>query len=901
MIDRRIARYSLRRGLESERMLITPLTGELIYTTDKKRVYVGDGNLGGILISNKTHAISTIEPFYLSAYPEIVPGDLIFNQLTQVTYIATGSGNLDYTQIAENTSTDNLTLTSNSFNVYSVAFSGISSRYIHPSVASTGLTLDSVSGLRVNIDNQTLYIDSVSSLAVQTQSGFGIGYDNSGIFVKVDGTTVDFNANGELIVDLNSLALSGYDVTSTDGIYYTDVLNGSLTSRTFKAKLDNTTLALDNTGSIAVTSVPPSSVGRIECKDNIVLGGTDPISFNSLSGLYLDIDKLKKLFGGRIKHNKFSECTYAESANTLGAVLFLGDDGILRMRGRISDYDIVRDNYIGAGVGVDLDSVSVSVRNLPLNEDEQIDKFRIGYNSVWLLTDKGRMFFTGRNTSGSSGILSDSTVNESNNSADGIFVGENFSQNNKNFFIREYTEIPLSGAVVKDFRVATGGPTSNSYTPRVHVVAVASISGNSLFQTNSALSAFSHGSKTNEYIGLAWGCNLAGQLGNGQFTTGDLVGNHIPSILYDRTVNPIVPFSVKDIFPVSTRNNGSTYLIDSDDQVWATGANYARNLGVSSLSASNTSNIFRKCHVSPNATFSSNGIVTIPTNDVIPLKAESIMGSGHDSSDGGKYYTAVFALTAGQMYSCGTNAGYQLGNNRAPSEAETKYYPFLPIYLEDRATKLSDVVEMTMTDASNGGASVYARTNSKLYGWGRNVHGELGLGTTNVQQKFAKEITLSGASIDNIEKMEAYGLYYDGQSVITFTFLTTDGELYTCGRINKLDGSNKFFLQDQFETQYYSTVGVNTNTFQKIPSPTNKKWSDFRTYGANQRYYGAYIAPNWIYSPYQDFTQQYSMQTTLYMSTEDGDLYGWGSNIFKQIKDSPPYFRHIPTYMSIDF
>lgn len=42
----------LRRGTDAERQSITPLEGELIYTTDTKELYVGDGStLGGVLVS----------------------------------------------------------------------------------------------------------------------------------------------------------------------------------------------------------------------------------------------------------------------------------------------------------------------------------------------------------------------------------------------------------------------------------------------------------------------------------------------------------------------------------------------------------------------------------------------------------------------------------------------------------------------------------------------------------------------------------------------------------------------------------------------------------------------------------------------------------------------------------
>src|SRR6056297_1654449 len=41
----------LRRGTDAERLLITPLQGELIYTTDTKKIYVGDGaEQGGVLV-----------------------------------------------------------------------------------------------------------------------------------------------------------------------------------------------------------------------------------------------------------------------------------------------------------------------------------------------------------------------------------------------------------------------------------------------------------------------------------------------------------------------------------------------------------------------------------------------------------------------------------------------------------------------------------------------------------------------------------------------------------------------------------------------------------------------------------------------------------------------------------
>lgn len=46
----------IRRGTDAQRLAITPLTGELIYTTDGKRLYIGDGTtLGGVQLTGYTN------------------------------------------------------------------------------------------------------------------------------------------------------------------------------------------------------------------------------------------------------------------------------------------------------------------------------------------------------------------------------------------------------------------------------------------------------------------------------------------------------------------------------------------------------------------------------------------------------------------------------------------------------------------------------------------------------------------------------------------------------------------------------------------------------------------------------------------------------------------------------
>jgi hypothetical protein len=84
MIDRRIGKIKIRRGTDSQRTSIVFPEGELLYTTDKNRVYIGDGTTsGGVFISNKNHISTTIETLPYNA----LYGDIIHNRSDSTTYI----------------------------------------------------------------------------------------------------------------------------------------------------------------------------------------------------------------------------------------------------------------------------------------------------------------------------------------------------------------------------------------------------------------------------------------------------------------------------------------------------------------------------------------------------------------------------------------------------------------------------------------------------------------------------------------------------------------------------------------------------------------------------------------------------------------------------------------------
>jgi hypothetical protein len=83
MIDRRIGKIKVRRGTDLQRKQIVFEEGELIYTTDTKRVFVGDGiTIGGIRVSNKNYITTVASIPNNGQY-----GDIIYVYTTKKTYI----------------------------------------------------------------------------------------------------------------------------------------------------------------------------------------------------------------------------------------------------------------------------------------------------------------------------------------------------------------------------------------------------------------------------------------------------------------------------------------------------------------------------------------------------------------------------------------------------------------------------------------------------------------------------------------------------------------------------------------------------------------------------------------------------------------------------------------------
>lgn len=94
MIDRRIGKIKVRRGTDSQRKVVTFEEGELVYSIDKKRLYVGNSKeTGGILVSNRNYVKNSL------GNPPVVPteaqhGDIIHDKSNSKTYITKFNGSI---------------------------------------------------------------------------------------------------------------------------------------------------------------------------------------------------------------------------------------------------------------------------------------------------------------------------------------------------------------------------------------------------------------------------------------------------------------------------------------------------------------------------------------------------------------------------------------------------------------------------------------------------------------------------------------------------------------------------------------------------------------------------------------------------------------------------------------
>lgn len=230
MPDIEIVKLKIRRGTEAQRTSVILEQGELGYTTDNKRIWIGDGfTSGGNVVGNVIHPPLSITS--RTALATATTGDLVYEN--KFLYQLSGT---DYSVLSSwgfiGSVPDTNTIDYNASNKLHVIDNAISARNLHPdSVYSSGaIGLNATAGLSANVDNSTLTVNTLTNqLSVLTidenhidTSSFGNGIvGGDGTVISVDATSTFSFPSGELeiasvpagVVDAN--ALKGSSVGAT--------------------------------------------------------------------------------------------------------------------------------------------------------------------------------------------------------------------------------------------------------------------------------------------------------------------------------------------------------------------------------------------------------------------------------------------------------------------------------------------------------------------------------------------------------------------------------------------------------------------------------------------------------------------------------------------------------------
>ena len=280
MVDVKVIKLKVRRGLNSHRKNVVLDQGELGYTTDTERLFVGTGVLSGGLpagakvwpilatyndlsgyqaeINDIAYAESKLYQLTASTYNILSSWNFIGTVPNNVTIEYNASNELDIVDNSvDGTKLDQQALSGSgikfatdkiavdyhtaqfaiSANQLVVKTSGINSTHISTDTLSSGLIGGAGTPLRVNVDGQTIGFDGTMLTVLNSVSGvpynklvqgFNVDYTTNNVSTNVIGVDPNFFGLDEGIVTFKSaFEATVYDILSGDDTGVADLYNGS--------------------------------------------------------------------------------------------------------------------------------------------------------------------------------------------------------------------------------------------------------------------------------------------------------------------------------------------------------------------------------------------------------------------------------------------------------------------------------------------------------------------------------------------------------------------------------------------------------------------------------------------------------------------------------------------------
>jgi len=270
--DIKVIKLKIRRGTDADRKLIKLDQGELGFTVDTQRVFVGNGvDSGGVVVGNKVYAPVNNTYNHLSTINAQV-GDI--QPLSGVSYQLIGT---DYTQLSNwslfsprlnttylkysNDQTGVLTLTPASIDSSVLSTTTLSSTTINFNSSKINVNYDtSVFGATTQL---TILTGGINSTHISPSTlGLGLtGGNGTPIRVDVDGTTIGFAGNKLQLISSPVTALRVENLDLGFNTYYT---TSGIKIQTVIAGVDTTSFSICANNILALKSPPLTATGTFE-------------------------------------------------------------------------------------------------------------------------------------------------------------------------------------------------------------------------------------------------------------------------------------------------------------------------------------------------------------------------------------------------------------------------------------------------------------------------------------------------------------------------------------------------------------------------------------------------------------------------------------------------------------
>jgi hypothetical protein len=295
MPDIKIIKLKIRRGTDAQRKSIILEQGELGYTTDYQRLFVGNGTLqGGNVVGNIVHP-PLISVGGRAGLVNAVPGDLVYESTTLYQLTGTDMTALSsWVNITPNSTltVDNLTTGLNGSNQIEIKNNGITgSKFASTAVYNQGgLIANATNGLSANVDSKYVVLSSnkitISPISADKISSAALGNGLLG----GNGTPLYLNVG------------SGFSV-ATGTLELTDIPN-ALIYGTLSASTTSDVLSVFNGKPNQITAGLPLTTQTLITVVSASPGETSTVNITLTSAGFITLESASTEVGGAV--NRFA-------------------------------------------------------------------------------------------------------------------------------------------------------------------------------------------------------------------------------------------------------------------------------------------------------------------------------------------------------------------------------------------------------------------------------------------------------------------------------------------------------------------------------------------------------------------------------------------------------------------